>query len=84
MNELDILKRLWITAQKETVPEVNVSSRVIATLNAEPYDDNQAWAWIASLSIAAALVVGIVAYPALDLLTDPLQGLVSNFTWIMT
>jgi hypothetical protein len=84
MIEILILKRLWATAQKEAVPDVHVSSSVIAALNAESYDDNQTWAWIASLSTAAALVVGVMAYQTFDQLIDPLQGLVSNFTWIIT
>ena len=84
MNELEILKRLWISAQKEPVPELHVAPKVLAALNAEPYDDNQIWAWIAGFSAAAALVVGVMAYQTLDLLSDPLQGLVSNFTWIIT
>jgi hypothetical protein len=84
MNEIAFIKKLGAIAKREPAPEVRVSSAVIAAINAEAYDDDRTWVWMASLSAAAALLIVIPAYQALEILIDPLQGFVGHFTWILT
>jgi hypothetical protein len=84
MNEVEILRKLAAAADKEKIPAVDVSRRVIAQLSAQEDDVSESWIWIAALSSAAALLVGVLAYQALDVWTDPLQAVFYNLRWIMT
>ncbi|MFC1834983.1 hypothetical protein ACFL2Q_09635 [Thermodesulfobacteriota bacterium] len=84
MNELQLLKRLATAAAEEEPPRVDVSQRVPAILTAQELDSEAPFLWIAGLSSAAAVVVGVVAYKSLDTWTDPLQTLFLGLTWMMT
>ena len=53
MNELELLKKLGSAAQREEVPDVDVSHRVLSALAAAEDDLSPSLAWIAGVSFAA-------------------------------
>lgn len=82
MNELEILQRLSAAAKRETIPDLDVSNRVIAMLSAQEPETDRSWAWLAGLAAATALPVTFLAFQALDFLTDPLVQVLADFKWV--
>jgi hypothetical protein len=78
MNEMELLRKLAVAARREQVPAVDVSTKMATLLSARQDEWDSALAWIAGLSLAAALPAVIVAVYALDAWTDPLHTLFFN------
>ncbi len=83
MTELEILKKLASAARREDVPQVDVCQRVLASLGTPEDELNRCLAWIAGLSAAAAVPAAIVAFQALEVMSDPLRELFSAFGGIV-
>ena len=84
MNEIEILRKLAISAGKESPPHVDVSRSVLSNLRVEEDDLNSSWAWIAGLSYAGAIPAAVIAYYALDGWMDPLQVMLTSFRWMIS
>jgi hypothetical protein len=74
MNELELLKKLGSAAQREEVPEVDVSRRVLSSL-AAPDDLSSPLAWIAGVSFAVSVIVATIAFYDVAVWMDPLRDL---------
>lgn len=79
MTELEILKRLASAARREGVPHVDVSRSVLYSLDTAEDEFDRCLAWMAAVSVAAALPVTALAFRTLEALTDPLGDLFSAF-----
>lgn len=76
MNELEILKKLGSAAQREEVPEVDVSRRVLAAALAAPEDDlSPSLAWVAGVSFAVSVIVAAIAFYDVAAWMDPLRAM---------
>lgn len=84
MNELDLLRRLALGARKETVPLVDVSDKVMARLSEQPDEWNKSLAWVAALSLAAALPALVAAIYVLETWADPLQDMFFSLGGMLT
>lgn len=80
MSELNRFERLATTARRERAPKIDVRAQVMATvtsferrpaLYAGLLADSPLLAF-AGLSLAAAVLVGMLAYPAWESVQDPL------------
>ncbi len=83
MKETDLLKRLAATANKEPAPETDIVDRVLAALDRDDEDVIRPLAWVAGLSLAAAVPMVVMAVQAIDIFTDPLQGALSAVGWTL-
>jgi hypothetical protein len=83
MNELDLLKKLSVAAEREDVPQPDVSRRVLAVLREKEEDSFKPLAWVAVLSSAAAIPLAIAALYALETITDPLLNVFYPLRWVM-
>jgi len=83
MNELEILEKLSSAAEREEVPRVDVSRKVIISVNTREDDLDRPLAWIAGLSFAASLPAAVIAFNVLANWVDPLQDIFSTFRWVM-
>ncbi|MEJ2717525.1 MAG: hypothetical protein P8182_10355 [Deltaproteobacteria bacterium] len=79
MNELELLKKLGSAAQREDVPEVDVSRKVLSAVTAPQDDWSPSLAWIAGASFAAAVIVASIAFYDLAVWMDPLRDLFFSF-----
>ncbi len=77
-----IIQNLASQAQKETIPQVNVSDSVLSILNSQPIAmvSYKPMAWIATAATAAAACVAIAAFLSLkpsspDVATDIYQAI---------
>lgn len=78
-----IIQKMVTQSQKETVPRVNVSNRVLSLLAGQQpivMDSYKPMAWIATVATAAAACVAIVAFLSLrssgpDAATDIYQAI---------
>jgi hypothetical protein len=84
MNELDMLRKLAAVARNEPVPPVDVSRSVIARLSVRQDEWNTSLAWVAGLSLAAALPALVIAIYVLETWTDPLQEMFFNLGGLLT
>ena len=73
MSELDILQKLVSTARRVDVPDVDVTTKVLAALSVPEEDLNRPLAWIAGLSFAGALPVMVMTLSILEAIGDPLD-----------
>ena len=78
MNEIELLKKLGSAAQREDVPEVDVSRRVLSSL-AAPDDVSSPLMWIAGVSFAVSVVVAAIALYDAAAWMDPLRDLFFTF-----
>jgi len=83
MNEMELLRKLAVAGQRERFPAVDVSRKMAALVNAPSEEWDSSLAWIAVLSLAAALPAVIVAVYVLDAWTDPLHDLFFNLGGMM-
>ena len=81
MNEVDFLKKLAAAAQKEDVPELDVTRSVLAALREREQEPDTAMAWIAGLSSAAAIPAAIFGFFALQSLMDPAVSIFWVIRW---
>lgn len=84
MSDLNQFERLVQTAREEQTPRIDVAARVAATVNAIQRERAGCWLWdgrmaadspllvFAGLSLAAAVLVGMLALPCWESLQDPL------------
>jgi hypothetical protein len=79
MNELELLKKLGSAAQREEVPEVDVSRRVLAALAAPEDDLSRSLAWIAGVSFAVSVIVAVIAFYDAASWMDPLRDIFFSF-----
>jgi hypothetical protein len=84
MKELDILRKLGAAAAREDVPRVSVRPHFVQVPPAAEDDFNRPLVWIAGLSSAMALPAIILALYALDTWTDPLIGILEDFSWMIS
>lgn len=83
MNEMELLRKLAVAAKRERIPTVDVSRKMSTLLSAPAEEWDSSLAWLAGLSLAAALPAVIVAVYVLDAWTDPLQELFFNLGGMM-
>lgn len=79
MNETDFLRKLGCAAKRESVPHVDVSTRVIAEVMEKEDGPDRPFAWIAGLATAGAVPVVIVAVQVWRDWTDPLMLIFDTF-----
>jgi hypothetical protein len=79
MNELELLKKLGSAAQREDVPEVDVSRRVLSALTAPEDDLSPSLAWIAGVSFAVSVIVAAIAFYDVAVWMDPLRDMFFSF-----
>jgi hypothetical protein len=81
-DPLQEFERLAAEARKETVPVVDVSERVVQTVRVPFAPPQVDWPlWIsAGLSVAAAIIVMLIAVQSGAFTMDPFAELVSNLT----
>jgi hypothetical protein len=84
MNHVEIVRKLAAAAEKEQIPEVDVSRSVLARLHTQEEDLARPLAWIAAVSVLAAPAAVFLAFEALEAWNDPLRILFSSFTWMMS
>jgi hypothetical protein len=84
MNHVEIVRKLAAAAEKERIPEVDVSRSVLASLHTQEEDLARPLAWVAVLSVLAAPAAVFLAFEALEAWNDPLRILFSSFTWMMS
>ena len=78
MNELEFLKKLGSAAQREGVPEVDVSRRVLSAL-AAPDELSSSLAWVAGVSFAVSVIVAAIAFYDAAVWMDPLRDMFFSF-----
>jgi hypothetical protein len=83
MNEHELLDRLARAARRESVPEVEVTARVLRSLAAPAPRPDRVFLWMAAGSAAAAAASAIFAFPELQAWADPLAQLVLNLHGIV-
>jgi hypothetical protein len=83
MTELEILRKLASAARREEVPHVDVCQRVLASISTPEDELNRCLAWIAGLSAAAAVPAAILAFQAVEIMSDPLREFFSAFGGIL-
>jgi len=84
MNEEQLLRRLGARSKQEGPPQVDVSARVMAAIDAERYAkaaSSAALVWLAATSGALAVCVATLAFQALQLCADPLTTALFDWTW---
>ena len=84
MNHVEIVRKLAAAAEKERIPEVDVSRSVLASLHTQEEDLARPLAWIAAVSVLAAPAAVFLAFEAVEAWNDPLRILFSSFTWMMS
>lgn len=80
MDQLKQFERLAAAARRECPPKVDVARQVVATVESWRRQPSVYGAWMADspllafagLSLAAAILVGILALPAWESVQDPL------------
>jgi hypothetical protein len=82
MDELELIKKMALAADKESVPQVDVSSRVVASIADKEAPDYGPLAWIAGLSATAAVPAAFIAAHSLDMLRDPMVGVLTALKWV--
>lgn len=80
MAELTTFERLALTARRDRAPKIDVAGRVVTTVEALRRRPAASGTWLADspllafagLSLAAAVLVGMLALPAWESVQDPL------------
>jgi hypothetical protein len=80
-------ENLAAAARQETPPPMDVTHRVMRTLQAREdsveHTFDRQWAWCAATSVALAALIAIPAAQAWLQLTDPMSGLLSALSTVM-
>ncbi len=82
MDELGLIRKLALAAQKEKVPQVSVCSRVMGSIAEKEAERYGPLVWIAGLSAAAAAPAAFIAARSFDILRDPMMGVLTALKWV--
>jgi hypothetical protein len=86
-NTEEQFKALAARARGESPPPVDVTDRVMAILadsRSRPvYASEKPWMWLAALSSAVAVPVGLLTFLVYDFSSDPLAELAQAISWVM-
>lgn len=72
---LTALEELAAAARREPAPAIDVTQAVFARIRADAAAEDRPLAWLAASACAAAAFTAVLAWPALQILTDPLAYL---------
>ena len=84
MNEEELMKKLASRARLEQPPQLDVADKVMAALYSPTEEERVAsnpLAWVAAASAALAIVVAVLAIPALDTWTDIIFAKLNEIPW---
>ncbi|MBN1788421.1 MAG: hypothetical protein JW806_08510 [Sedimentisphaerales bacterium] len=85
MDTLKIIEKLAKTAQKEEIPQMDVSRAVMARIDTAQQDSAVilSFEWFAGISAAAASIVILISIPAWRYLFDPLAQILAPLQEVM-
>ena len=88
MREEKLIKNLAAKAQMEKPPQIDVTDRVMAILTEGPRTapaiGEAPLAWVAAVSVIAAVTVAFLGFAAWQFLSDPLIETFNGITLVMT